>query len=295
MDIKYYLYRHIRVDKNEPFYIGIGTKTNADVKYGTYTRANVKNKRNNIWINITKKTLYNVEILFESINYELIKQKEIEFIKLHGRIDLKTGTLSNQTDGGEGTTNIIVSQKARELRSKAQKGRQKSTESINKRINTIKINGFKLSESSRRQISLTKSKAVLQFSLTGELLKKWSTVVEASENLNILKVSICQCANRNNQRIFTAFNYIWVYLEDFNSNNLDKFNIALDRVKQGKIKLFITLNKKLEIINDYIKIDNTFVKKKDKLMYLTVKHNLNYSTIRAIISNMKTICINLTK
>ena len=31
---KYYLYRHIRLDKNEPFYIGIGTKNNAkfDIK-----------------------------------------------------------------------------------------------------------------------------------------------------------------------------------------------------------------------------------------------------------------------
>lgn len=25
---KYYLYRHIRLDKNQPFYIGIGTKPN---------------------------------------------------------------------------------------------------------------------------------------------------------------------------------------------------------------------------------------------------------------------------
>ena len=54
MNKKYYLYRHIRVDKNEPFYIGIGTKTNADIKYGTYTRANIKRKKNNIWVKISQ-------------------------------------------------------------------------------------------------------------------------------------------------------------------------------------------------------------------------------------------------
>lgn len=31
-DGKYYLYRHIRNDKNEPFYIGVGTKS----KYGDW-------------------------------------------------------------------------------------------------------------------------------------------------------------------------------------------------------------------------------------------------------------------
>lgn len=35
---KHYLYRHIRLDKNEPFYIGIGTKI---VKTSEYRRANI--------------------------------------------------------------------------------------------------------------------------------------------------------------------------------------------------------------------------------------------------------------
>lgn len=40
---KYYLYRHIRLDKNEPFYIGIGTKNKH--KY-PYFRAKSKAERN---------------------------------------------------------------------------------------------------------------------------------------------------------------------------------------------------------------------------------------------------------
>lgn len=53
---KYYLYRHIRLDKNEPFYIGIGTKSEQDLKYGYYGRASANHVDNNIWIKIINKT-----------------------------------------------------------------------------------------------------------------------------------------------------------------------------------------------------------------------------------------------
>lgn len=100
---KYYLYRHIRLDTNEPFYVGIGTKIG---KCGTekcnYSRAFSRYSRNFLWKNVTNKTDYEVEILLESDDYEFIKQKEIEFIALYGRRDLGEGTLVNMTDGGDG-------------------------------------------------------------------------------------------------------------------------------------------------------------------------------------------------
>jgi hypothetical protein len=284
---KYYLYRYVRLDKNEPFYIGIGTKTNADINYGTYSRANVSKKSNVIWKKIKEKSKYQVEILLESDDYDFIKQKEVEFIKLYGRIDLGTGCLANMTDGGEGTKNIIVSEKARKLRSSFHKGRKKSKEQIAKQVASRKTNGIKYSADSRRKISLSKSKAVLQYSLEGNLIKKWDTVIQASEELNISRSSIAQCANYSGRKFFTTFNYIWVYLEDFNSNKLDKFNIALSKVKEGKIRTFIDANKKLEIIEDYKKIYSNFAKKEGRLRYLSSKYNLNYSTIRAIIFNIK--------
>jgi group I intron endonuclease len=97
----YYLYRHIRLDKNEPFYIGIGTINNE--KY--YRRAFLKANRSTLWTNIKNKTKYKVDIILEDPSLDFIKQKEIEFIKLYGRIDLKTGTLANLTDGGDGGHN----------------------------------------------------------------------------------------------------------------------------------------------------------------------------------------------
>ena len=42
---KYYVYSHTRLDKNEVFYIGIGTINNRDA----YKRSKAQDKRNNIW------------------------------------------------------------------------------------------------------------------------------------------------------------------------------------------------------------------------------------------------------
>lgn len=106
---KYYLYRHIRLDKNEPFYIGIGTKRKrtANIHTTEYERAFAKSRRSKLWTNIYNKTDYEVEILLESDDYEFIKQKEIEFIALYQRKDCCNGTLVNLTDGGEGTKGTI--------------------------------------------------------------------------------------------------------------------------------------------------------------------------------------------
>jgi len=93
-----YLYRHIRKDKNQPFYIGIGSDNN-------YARANDKKpkRRNSIWNSIFKKTEIEVEIVLDNLTWQEACKKEIEFIKLYGRLDLYTGILSNLTNGGDGT------------------------------------------------------------------------------------------------------------------------------------------------------------------------------------------------
>ncbi len=129
MENKYYLYRHIRLDKNQPFYIGIGTKlknntTNVKV---IYKRAyDYSKRRNKIWQDITKKTDYEIEILMESDDYSFLLNKEKEFIKLYGRIDNKTGILANMTDGGEGILNPVFDKNRALKISEANKGRVKS-------------------------------------------------------------------------------------------------------------------------------------------------------------------------
>lgn len=111
-----YLYRHIRSDKNVPFYIGIGIDS-------SYYRAKSKKSRNDHWNKIVNKTDYEVEILFEHDDYDFIKEKEIEFIALHGRSDLGLGTLCNLTNGGDGCLGLVHSDEAKLKMSIPNKGK----------------------------------------------------------------------------------------------------------------------------------------------------------------------------
>lgn len=134
---KHYLYRYIRHDKNEPFYIGIGTKNKDDLKYGTYTRAGNK-KTNKDWQDIVDNTIHTVEILLESDNYKFIKEKEKEFIKLYGRINRTTGPLTNLNNGGQGNNGYIPTKETLARLSESHKGKRISPESQAKRIESLK-------------------------------------------------------------------------------------------------------------------------------------------------------------
>lgn len=140
---KYYLYRHIRLDKNEPFYIGIGTK---NIKYldrkcynKLYGRAFAKTDRSGFWKKVISKTDYSVEILLESDDYEFIKQKEIEFISFYGRRNLGKGILVNLTDGGDGNVGLKVSQETIEKIRKSRLGK-KASEETKIKFSTVRKN-----------------------------------------------------------------------------------------------------------------------------------------------------------
>jgi len=155
----WYVYRHIRLDKNQPFYIGIGNKVD-------YARAYEfkKDKRNNIWNAIYSKTQIDVEILFDNITKQEAANKEKEFIRLYGRIDNNTGILCNMTDGGDGILNAKRSAETREklrqgkLGSKNPAyGKKQPLEIIEKRRN--KVLGQKRSQETKMKQSLASIKS----------------------------------------------------------------------------------------------------------------------------------------
>jgi hypothetical protein len=88
-----YVYRHIRLDTNETFYVGIG-------RY--LKRAFTTKGRNSHWNNIVNKTNFQVEILEQNLSWEDACDREKYWIKNFGRFDLKEGNLVNKTEGGEG-------------------------------------------------------------------------------------------------------------------------------------------------------------------------------------------------
>ena len=111
-----YVYRHIRLDKNVPFYIGIGSDAN-------YYRATRKSQRSEFWKRIVSKTPYEVEIIVDYLTWEQALEKEKEFIQLYGRRDLNTGTLVNLTDGGDGILGYIPTKEMKEKLSNHFKGK----------------------------------------------------------------------------------------------------------------------------------------------------------------------------
>lgn len=87
------VYQHRRKDTGEIFYIGIGE---------TRSRAYDKTGRNDIWKRIAQETEYTVEIIKNNISREEAKNIERTLISELGRIDKKTGILSNKSKGGGG-------------------------------------------------------------------------------------------------------------------------------------------------------------------------------------------------
>lgn len=230
---EYFLYRHIRLDKNEPFYIGIGHKSSAR-RIDGYDRAFSK-ARTKYWKNIINKTKYKIEILLESDDVNFIIKKEIEFIALYGRKDLKKGNLVNLTDGGEGTNGRVyvatletiekirktltgrkLSAEHCEGISKRMKGRispMKNKKQTQKFIDAIKKanTGIIRSEETRDKIRKLKIgkpvsestyswryKEIEQFSKDGVFIKTWNNIRDAANYYNVggSEISVTCKANR---------------------------------------------------------------------------------------------------
>lgn len=226
--MKHYLYRHIRLDKNEPFYIGIGTKQpriHNSIK-SEYRRAYETNRKESyIWNKIVSKTSYEIEILFESDDYEFIKQKEIEFISLYGRINNGTGILSNMTDGGDGFIGYVPSKEKIAKHKIFMTGRKQSQEEIQKRIESRK--GYLHSEETKLKISnshkgkkpskehleklykgqiLANSKPINQYDLKGNFIRGWQSATIAAKEINLHPTSIRHCVQGKTK---TSGGYIW--------------------------------------------------------------------------------------
>jgi hypothetical protein len=175
-----YVYRHIRIDKNEPFYIGIGSDM-------TNKRANEKARRSKLWKKIVAKSDYEIEIMLNDITYEEAKLKEIEFIKLYGRIDLGNGTLANLTDGGDGTPNRIFTSEHKKKLSLSQIGKEKSDE-LKEKLRTYRIGKINSLEA-RAKISKA-NKGRKNSEALMELLKD-----RKGEKNPVFGITGCRCKN----------------------------------------------------------------------------------------------------
>lgn len=141
-----YVYRHIRLDKNEPFYIGVGLTDDAK-----FRRAYTGHGRNSHWKNVVAKTEYEVDILFSEISNDFAFLKEKEFIALYKRRH-NGGTLTNLTDGGDGMAGHIMTAETRAKIGAASKGKIVSKETIAKMLRAREW--YVMSDETRKKISI---------------------------------------------------------------------------------------------------------------------------------------------
>ncbi len=95
----YVYYNHIT---NVPFYVGKGS--NDRLRYHVNNYKNHKNKQLSMIIAeiIEAGQRVRIEVPFNTSNEQAAYNYERELIMLYGRLDRSTGTLTNQTNGGEG-------------------------------------------------------------------------------------------------------------------------------------------------------------------------------------------------
>ena len=207
-----YLYRHIRLDKNIPFYIGIG-KSDLD-----YNRAYSKLSRNTYWKNIVNQTDYRVEILLDDLSWEYVCKKEKEFIELYGK-NTQEGILCNISDGGNGG---YLSEEINLKRKKSLMGHFVSEETKEKI--RLKSTGRKASIETKLKMSLTHKKNktghwlestghkngrafnVYQYTKDGIFIKTWECAQYAINEYKLNRTAITDCIKGRQK---TAGGYIW--------------------------------------------------------------------------------------
>ena len=185
-----YIYKHIRKDTDEVFYIGIGTLKN-------HKRINSLLNRNTYWLNIYNKCGYYAEIIEDDITWEKACELEKYWISFYGRLDLKKGNLVNLTDGGEGTFGKSHSLETRKKQSEAKLGSK---------------NPFFSKKREQHKSWMIENhpnkKPIIQYDLSNNFIKEWSSAKEAENSQKIQYKNISACCRGKRK---TAGGYIWKF------------------------------------------------------------------------------------
>lgn len=129
--IKYYVYELWNPMTNQPFYVGYSKRSKRI--YEHLHEAEIENVEFRKGTNIHKiytirkilKNGYDVDIriVLETNDKNTAINTEIELIKKYGRRDLKTGILTNMTNGGEGCVSRVMTKQERKRCSERLKGK----------------------------------------------------------------------------------------------------------------------------------------------------------------------------
>lgn len=200
--------------------IYIGQSWDIDKRFKKYNNLYCKSQKKlyNSFIKygVEKHTFEIIEVILTPIKQKELDEKEISYISFYKS---KGYEMLNLTIGGKGTRGCIFTKETKEKMSLSRQGKKLSRETKNK-----------MSEYSRNRTKEHKEnngksrrKKIIQYSLTGEFIKEWDSLKDATSNN---KGDIKACAKGIQQ---TAGGYIWEYSE------LKSDDIRL-KIEETKIK-----------------------------------------------------------
>lgn len=209
----------------EPFYVGMG--------YGYRYKRHVTNYEIKLNYNTIKngKIKHIIEGNFDPLKYVIFYSENISrdeairletlLIKILGRIDNKTGILSNLSDGGDGSSGIKSGFKGKTYEEIY--GIEKAIKLKNEKRKKLIGNKFGghnkgkvMSDEQKKNLSKIKSIPVKQLDKNNNLIKIWDSCKEAANFLNISVSGIHNTLN-DNMPAKSAGGYRWEFTNRINN------------------------------------------------------------------------------
>jgi len=173
---------------------------------------------------------------------------ETKHIQTIGRHNLKKGPLTNLTDGGEGTSNILYSNETRQKMSKAHIGKKQpqnvrdkikknnakywlgkklSITSIDKMILSVKNTMQTKEYKNNRQPYITSiSKPIFQYDLNSKLLNEFQSMRDAEIQTGVKRIGISKCCKGTTRQ---AGGFMWRYKETSDGCNEIKKTLFIEK------------------------------------------------------------------
>lgn len=258
MSSEFYVYVLIDPRDDQPFYVGKG-KGNRLYHHLKESQLKKKSHKNNKIIQIHASG-YGVTIkkVKENLTEKEAIDLERQLIAKYGRRDNQTGILTNNTDGGEGVSGYVYSDKQKQERSKRAKGKnnpnygKKHTAEVKQKLSDIQKgenNNFygkkHTKEWKEKMSSMQEKHKFIQLTAEGELIRVWDSICEFEKETGVSRAQVYQSLRTPSCSI--KGNYlrdIDYPLENEKVKNIDRFKKENDS-RAVKKTLQLTLDREI--------------------------------------------------